>query len=401
MIEKREELISVRLVAPDEEGSGIHPAVWRSPIAMVTTAAPEGWGTWGEELARRLVAELGARVLRRFSRLTVRDGAAVLEAAAERLVRSGPPSVGPIEAHVRRTVLCEAVAVDRRRFAEEVGATTEHMQKALDVARGRLSSLTGRERSVLLAVFTLDHVAEEDEVGKVVLHAAVAYQMRWNTAHQHVSRAWRKLCEGSLSKWETEWRAAHRFVCDPPSFELWAAARAYLDACSGRGAHDGPAFAAWTRAHEDHNAWFCEWKKRSALATQRWRAFVAGLDGSGLTPRDLAEPLVDACGALGIDRWLVPAKVARQSWHDLLHEAPRPSPEARAAWRALLRAHPFGAATQAAFREVERETAFAEVASVELTGAYHRLLAAAEGRSQDGVQAKEEFRRTLEAARWA
>lgn len=396
MVEERKDMTVARVLTPDEEGSGIHAAVWRTPAV-----SPEGWGTWGEELARRLVAELGARVLRRFPRLNTRDGAAVLDAAAERLVRSGPPSPGPIEAHVRRTVFCEALAIDRRRFAEEVGATPEQMRQALDAARGRLSTLTGRERDVLLAVFTLDHVAEEDEVGKVVLHAAVAYQMRWNTAHQHLSRAWRKLAEGQLATWETEWRAAHRFVCDPPSFELWAAARAYLDACSGRGAHGGPAFATWTRAHEDHNAWFGEWKKRSALAAQRWRAFVTGLDTCGVTPSDVAEPLIEGCNALGIDRWLVPAKVRRQSWRDLLREAPRPSPESRNAWRALLRAHPFSAETHAEFRELEREAAFAEVAGVELESAYHRLLEAAESRPTDGVQAKEDFRRMLEAARLA
>lgn len=393
-MEKLETLTSEPAPA-SEEGSGVHAALWRP------SPAPEMWGTWGEELARRLVAELGARVLLRFPRLEARDGTGVLEAAAERLVRSGPPTPGPIDAHVRRTVFCEAVGVDRRRFAAEVGASPEQVRQAAETARGRLTTLTGRERDVLLAVFTLDDVAEEDEVGKVVLHAAVAYQMRWNTAHQHLSRAWRKLAEGPFAAWGTEWRAGHRFVCDPPSFELWAAARAYLDACSGRGAHGGPAFAAWTRAHEDHNAWFGEWKKRSAAAAQRWRAFVAALEACGVNPSDVAEALVGACGSLGIDRWLVPAKVRRQSWRDLLHEAPRPSPEARNAWRALLREHPFSAETQAAFRELEREAAFADVAGVELEGAYHRLLEVAESRPRDGVQAKEDFRRMLEAARWA
>ena len=47
---------------------------------------------------------------------------------------------------------------------------------------------------MFLAVRALDNVAAEDEVGKVVLNAAVAFQMRWNTAHQNVSRAWRKIC---------------------------------------------------------------------------------------------------------------------------------------------------------------------------------------------------------------
>ncbi|APR80294.1 Hypothetical protein A7982_05641 [Minicystis rosea] len=367
---------------------------------IVRAEPPEGWGTWGEELARRLVQELGERVLQRFPRLERTDAAAVLDAAAARLVRSGPPSAGSIEAHVRRTVYCEALPVDRRRFIDDLGVKPACVQQALDRARARIATLTERELRVLYAVSTLDAVAEDDEAGKVVLHAAVAHQMRWNTAHQNVSRAWRKLCDESLSAWGTEWRAAHRFICDPPSFELWLAARQYLDACSGRGAHGGPAFAAWTRAHEEHNSWFNEWKKQSSLATQRWRALAEQLDHCGLRPRDLIDPLVDGCRLLGIDRWVIPAKLRQQSWRDLLKGAPRPAPDARAAWRTLLRGHPFGAGVESALRELEREASLAEVAGVELEAAYHRLLASAESRSDDGVRAKNEFRRLIEAARW-
>lgn len=383
--------------AHDEENSGVHLALWRVPAAA---PLPEGWGTWGEELARRLVAELGARVLRRFPRLSRADGAAVLDAAAERLVRSGPPSGGPIAEHVRRTVFCEAIPIDRARFVEDVGASPEEVKRRIELSRRRLGTLTGRERSVLSAVFTLDDVAEEDEVGKVVLHAAVAYQMRWNTAHQHVSRAWRKICDGGLDAWETEWRAAHRFVWGPPSFELWTAAREYLDACSGRGNHGGPTFEAWTRAHEDHNAWFNEWKKQSHAATLRWRSFAQRLDRGGPRPGDLVGALVASCGELGIDRWVVPAKLPQQSWRELLGGVPRPGPEARGAWRAFFRGNGLSADVEAAFHEVEREAALAEVASVELEGAYHRLLQAAERRSAEGVRAKDELRCLLEAARW-
>ncbi|MFT3768866.1 MAG: hypothetical protein QM820_25770 [Minicystis sp.] len=398
-MERRDYTKPARAPAPDEEISGVHACVHEgSPPSGVVV--PKGWGTWGEELARRLVAEVGERVLHRFPRLKRSDAAAVLDAASARLVRSGPPSAGSIDAHVRHTVYGEALPFDRRRFAEELVVDPAKLRPALDRIRARAGALTDRERAVLRAVFTLDAVAEEDEAGKVVLHAAVAYQMRWNTAHQHVSRAWRKLCDESFSAWEIDWRAGHRFVCDPPSFELWAAARRYLDACSGRGAHGGPAFAAWTRAHEDHNAWFNEYKKQSGLAAQRWRSVAAQLDACGLRPRDVVGSLLDGCRALGIDRAVIPAKLRQQSWGDLLKGAPRPTPEARGAWRDLLRVHPFGAEVEAAFRELEREAALAEVAGVELEAAYHRLLAAAEGRSADGVQAKDELRRLIEAARW-
>lgn len=389
----RETTPARRLRSTEDEGSGVHLRVsWRG------VTAPE-WGHWGEELARRLVDELGARVMLRFPRLTDPDVARVLARVKDRLVRSGPPSSGAIEAHVRRAVFCEALPVDRARFAEEIRTSEGDLDRLLEGARRRLSSLTARERSVLVAVFTLDHVAEEDEVGKVVLHAAVAYQMRWNTAHQNLSRAWRKLAEGKLAG--VEWRAAHRFICEPPSFELWTAARAYLDACSGRGAHGGPAFAAWTRAHEDHNGWFNEWKKQSTAAAQQWRAFAGLLEASGVTPGDVAGSLIAECQVLGIDRWLIPAKVRQQSWRNLLREAPRPSADARAVWRDLLRSNPFGAEVEAAFRALEREAALAEVAGVELEAAYNRLLTAAEGRSRDGVQAKDDLHLRLEAARWA
>ena len=344
--------------------------------------------------------ELGARVLQRFLRLKRSDAVAVLDTAAARLVRSGPPSAGSIEAHVRRTVYCEALPVDRRRYVEEIGAKPGAVREALDCARARIATLTERELRVLLTVSTLDAVAEDDEAGKVVLHAAVAHQMRWNTAHQNVSRAWRKLCDASLSGWGTEWRAGHRFICDPPSFELWVAARRYLDACSGRGAHGGPTFAAWTSAHEEHNARFNEWKKQSSSATQRWRALVEQLERGDLRPRDLVGPILDGCRPLGLDRWVVPAKLCQQSWRDLLKGVPRPGPEARAAWRALLRAHAFGAGVEAALRELEREASLTEATGVELEAAYHRLLAAAESRSSDGVRAKNEFRRLIDATRW-
>lgn len=363
--------------------------------------APEGWGTWGEELARRYVAEAGVRVLRRLPRLTHGDRDAVLDAAAGRLVRSGPPSGVTLDAHVRRTVYCEALAFDRRRLAEELDLAPEALAALLAGARERIAGLSVRERPLLLAVFALDAVADEDEAGRVVLHAAVAHQMRWNTAHQHISRAFRKLAEGALSGWGLEWRSAHRLLCDPPSMELWLCAREYLDACSGRGAHAGPAFQAWTRAHEDHNAWFNEWKKQSASATLQWRGFAHELDRGGVAPRHLVGPIVAGCKALGIDRAVIPGKVRLQSWRELLDGAQRPTPEGRNAWRGLLRAHPFGARVEAAFREVERDAALAEVASVELEAAYHRLLKAAEGRSVDGIRARDEFRRLVEAARQA
>lgn len=389
---KRHETTPLRLItAEDEEVSGVYRASFREGEAPA-------WGAWGEELARRLVDELGARVLTRYPRLDADERARVLERVTQRLVRSGPPSAGTIAAHVRRAVSCEAIAVDRAQLAKELRVTEPELARILEAARRRLSSITARERSVLAAVFTLDHVAEEDEVGKVVLHAAVAHQMRWNTAHQHLSRAFRKIAEGKLAG--VEWRAAHRFICPPPSFELWIAARAYLDACSGRGAHAGPAFAAWTRAHDEHNSWFSEWKKQSGAAAQRWRAFRDLLEASPVTPADVSDILLRDCHTLGIDRWLVPAKLPRQTWADLLGEAPRPSAEARPAWRDLLRSAPFSSEITAAFRAVEREAALAEVAGVELEAAYNRLLTAADSRPPDGVVAKDRFRRCLDAARW-
>jgi hypothetical protein len=238
-------------------------------------------------------------------------------------------------------------------------------------------------------------------VSKIVLHAAAAQQMRWNTAHQNLSRAWRKLCEGGLSAYGVEWRSAHRFIRDPPPLPLWAAAREYLDACSGRGAYGGPAFEAWTEAHEAHNASFNESKKRGARAAQLWRAFAVELDASGVRPCALFGPLVQRCGELGIDRWVVPAKLRKEErWTSLLTEAPRPTQTERAAWRALLRENPFGAGAGAVFREVERESVRADAANLDVEAAYRRMLDAAASRSEAGVRAKDEFWRLLEAARW-
>ncbi len=424
MVENREEMRTAppqppREPRPRDEISGVHRAPWPSGVQLAPESARDGggWGTWGEDLARTLVAEVGARVLCRFPRLTRTDTTEILEAVGERLVRVGPPwssvaspprptDLGPrpgatgggIEAHVRRAVFIEALPFDRRRWIEEIRADPDEARRELERAARRAAALTGRERSLFRAACILDDVAEEEEVGKVVLHAAVAFQMRWNTAHQHLSRAWRKIGEGTrFTAWGTEWRAGHRLFAGPPAAEHWAAGRSYLDACSGRGAHGGPAFDAWSGAHEDHNAWFNEWKKQSTSATQRWRAFVARLDASGVRPRALCAELVSGCAELGIDRWVIPAKVAQQSWRDLLGEASRPAIEARSAWRDFLRQHAFGPEAEAALRDLEREAALAEVAGVELEHAYHRLLAAAEQRPGDGARAKNEFRSLVDA----
>jgi hypothetical protein len=365
------------------------------PPPSVTNSA---WGVWGGELARRLVAESGVLVLRRFMRLTRDDSEAVLEAAAEQLVREGP-LVNAIEARVRHAVFDAAVPIDRRRWIEEMGGDPDDPQglcAELSQAARRASLLTGRERQVFLAVCALDDVAEEGEVGKVVLHTAVAYKMRWNTAHQHLSRAWRRIGEGGLSALCKEWRAGQRFVCPAPSVELWAAARTYLDACNGRGGFGGAAFDAWIDAHEDHNGWFNEWKKQSSSASQQWRACVAKLDASGVHPGEVAGALVSACRELGFDRGLAPAQLAQQSWRELLVETPRPTPDARRAWRTFLLGYPVGAEVDAAFRALEREAALAEVASAELERAYKRLLRAGEQRSGECIRSKDDFRRMID-----
>lgn len=374
-----------------------------------------GWGALGEELAERLTEELGARVLSRFRRLSQVDGVVVLARATARLIESGPPArtpprwgrprpepAGPsLDAYVRRTVFCEARRIDLVRFIDELRAEPDEVRQRIERVKRRLHLLTARERSVLRAVFTLDDVADDDEAGKVVLHAAVAHQMRWNTAHQHVSRAWRKLCDRGTEGWDVDWRAVHRFVHEPPSVELWTAARSYLDACSGRGAHGGPAFVEWTEAHEAHNACFNDWKKHGHMAQIAWRALVDALDRSQVAPRHVVDPLVAQCADLGLDRWVVPSKLAQQSWRALLADVPRPSPETREAWRAFVWAHGFGADAEIAFSTLTAEVARADAAGVDLARAYHRLLIAAERRSSEGVHAKERLRGLLDATRWA
>ena len=414
MAEKRKELRAKPARHRDDEVSGVRLSPFPIAPAALERVAPAidaadatpararlsiangEWGTWGETLARQLVVEVGVHVLRRFHRLSSRDGKAVLAAAAEQLVREGPPA-GAIEARVRHAVFNAAVAIDQAHWVDETRAEPDDVLGELERARRRIDALTGRERRILLAVCVLDDVAEEGEVGKVVLHAAVAYQMRWNTAHQHLSRAWRRIGDGPIGEWTKEWRAWQRFVCPPPSVELWTAARAYLDACNGRGGFGGAAFDVWIDAHEDHNHWFGEWKKQSSSATQRWRGFVGQLDESGVHPREIITSLLSICRELGADRWLVPAKLAQQSWRDLFGEASRPAPEARSAWRTFLRGHPFGAGVEAAFHELEREAALAEVATAELERAYQRLLGAAERRSVECVRAKDDLRRLVDA----
>jgi hypothetical protein len=383
MVEKLEETGRLYDFPGDEDSSGIRENPLLARLRALD-ARPGGLGG--------LVATVGVRVLARFERLTRDDHAVVVQAAIDRLSRL-PPGAALGEARIAHAVLCEAAPVDMRRWAAEIGAPAAEITRELGFAARRAGALGGRERSVFAAVCALDAVADGDEVGKVVLRAAVVHQVRWNTAHQNVSRAWRKICDGnSLGSWCKDWRAGHRFVCGLPSFELWEAGRAYMDACSGKGDRDGEAFDAWVKAHEAHNAWFNEWKKQSTRAARRWREFALGLEDSGVRPADVHAPLVAGCSALGIDRWVVPAKLAQQSWRELLGATHRPSSSARGAWVAFLRDHGFGPAHEDAFHEVERDAALADVAGVELEHAYDRLLAAAEHQSGESRTARLTFR---------
>jgi len=395
MAEKREGTGRVREQDRDDDSSGVRANPWTSHLRALRLHVESAMEPRVRALAGGLLAESGARVLARFDRLAAADHGAVLDAAIDRLERlSGPHS----EARVAHAVLCAAIPVERVRWASGIGAPPAEIARDLAVAGRKAAALGGRERSVFYAVCALDDTAGDDEVGKVVLRAAVAYQMRWNTAHQNVSRAWRKICEGTaLGAWCGDWRAGHRLVCGAPPLALWEAGRAYMDACSGRHGHGGEAFEAWVRAHEAHNAWFSEWKKQTARASRRWRDLADVLDASGVPPAAVHAVLVQSCAALGIDRWVIPARLAHQSWRALLGAANRPPPPARGAWLAFLRGHGFPAGAEAAFRAFERDAALADVASVELEHAYASLLVAAERQSSAGTHARDAFRQLIDA----
>ncbi len=106
--------------------------------------------------------------------------------------------------------------------------------------------------------------------------------------------------------------------------------------------------------------------------------------------------LVQGCAALGIDRWVIPAKLAQQSWRELLEPTHRPASAPRSVWLEFLREHGFGPQAEAAFRELERDASLADVASVELEHAYARLLVAAERQSAASVGARDAFRALIE-----
>lgn len=398
MVEKLEGTGRVYTPSHDDDASGVRENPWAAHLRRPGSAMGPGG------IYEALVAQAAPRVLGRFERLDRDDRAAVLAAAAARL--SQEPSPAPLaEARIAHAIACEASAADLRRWVAEIGADPGEIAHDLARARRRAAALGGRERRVLAAVCALDHVASGEEVGKVVLRAAVAFQMRWNTAHQNVSRAWRKICHGTqLATWCGSFRAGHRFVCDPPSVELWEVASAYMAACRGREATSGAAgsletepFEDWLRAHEAHNAWFAEWKRQSARATRRWKELALVLDASGVRPGALHGPLVQSCAALGIDRWVIPAKLGQQSWRELLEPANRPGAGARGSWLIFLREQDLGATVETAYRELERDAALAEVASVELEHAYRRLLLAAERQSDGSRKARDAFRALIEA----
>jgi hypothetical protein len=399
MVDKLEGTRRVYDLPNDEnESSGIRENPWMAHLrALEARPDRDARGRFGG-----IVARLGEPVLARFPLLTQKDHDAVICAAAGRLFGARAAAAGgatPVdEASVAHAVLSEAVPVDLRRWAGTLDVPATEVARDLALAARRAARLTGRERSVFAAVCALDDAATVDEEGKVVLRAAVAFQMRWNTAHQNVSRAWRRICEGTrLGAWCTSFRPAHRYVCGPTAFDLWQAGRAYMDACSGRDGHGGDAFDAWVQAHEAHNAWFCEWKNHTNHALRRWKLAAQALDASGLRPAALAGPLVQGCRTLGIDRWLVPAKLVQQSWAELLEPVNRPSPAARSAWLAFLREHGFGADAEAAFLVLERDATLADAANTEVENAYRRLLAVADRQSSATLGARDAFRTLIDA----
>ena len=71
-------------------------------------------------------------------------------------------------------MLAAASALDLRRWIAEIDAPSTDVARELALAGRRAAALTEREGKVFLAVRALDNVAADDEVGKVVLHAAVA-----------------------------------------------------------------------------------------------------------------------------------------------------------------------------------------------------------------------------------
>jgi hypothetical protein len=409
MVEKLEGTGRVYTPSQDEDSSGVRENPWTAHLRSLD-GIPER-----RPVYEAMVARVGSRVLSRFERLERADHAAVFAAATTRLGLE--PSPAPLnEARIVHAVACEATAVDHRRWVAEIDADPAQIAQDLARARRRAAALSGREGAVFAAVCALDYVASGEEVGKVVLRAAVAFQMRWNTAHQNVSRAWRKICEGSeLGAWCGSFRAGHRFVCAPPSLALWEVASAYMDACSGRHRGDEPpgedarrspaqpsvepveSFEDWLRAHESHNAWFAEWKRQSSRATRRWKELGAALDASGVRPGALHGQLVHGCAALGIDRWVIPAKLGQQTWRELLEPANRPSAAARAAWLPFLREAGLGREVEDAFRELERDAALADVAGVELEHAYRRLLLAAGRQSDTTLKARDAFRALIDA----
>jgi hypothetical protein len=386
----------VHAYAIDDDQSGIRETPWMAQLSLFERRVMSRRAPRAAVLADGMIANVGGRVLGRFERLTRDDIGGVLDAAADRL----DPLHGPrAESRIAHAVLSAAIPVDLRRWADLVGAPPGEIARELSRAARRAAALSGRERSLFFAVSALDHVAIEHEVGDVVLRAAVAYQMRWNTAHQHLSRAWRKVCEGGpLGEWSRSFRAAHRFVCGPPAFELWEAARAYMDACDLRDDRGAGAFDAWVKAHEAHNAWHNEWRKQSARAVRRWKMLAMQLDASGTTPGAVHDLLVARCCDLSIDRWVVPAKLGQRSWVDLLRTAHRPPSSARDAWHAFIRDGGFGAGAEEALRALDGDADLAELAGLEVEHAYGRLLAAAEGQARANVASRAAFRALIDDA---
>ncbi len=239
----------------------------------------------------------------------------------------------------------------------------------------------GIEWKTYLAVSTLRCVARAEEQSKVVIYAAVAFELRRNTADQHLSRARRKL------------RLQGESEAYMPPLPLAIAGRDYLDACESSNAA-----STWAEAHEALAQRSCERLRTNKQAARAWRAFGAALSSAALRPVHVADALLGACAALGIDHRVPRNNIHTRGWRDLLDDERRPNASQRRAWCVFLGALRFAAKVQAAFERFDAEARAAEGALAALNESYEDLFRVAEGMPPTFTRAKKIFRERVEDA---
>jgi hypothetical protein len=368
----------------DAEADGSDDALLEPPHSAIPASGVHT--RWGELFA--LAEEVLPRALDGAPiKLSVSDREEVLSIAAGRASASVPVWESTQVSHALEVAALHAVRSTLSMWLTRDDASP------LAEARRRAAQLKGLERQVFHAYAALDGVARAAEKKRLNPAIAIAFELRPNTVHQHLSRARQKLFARA-----PEWQDGWRFAVELPA-EVARAARDYLDVVDA-----APGCAErWSRAQAQHARRRHDLKVQSSGAARAWSSFVDALDASRVAPRDARAHLAANGDEIGLLDWIPESRGghgagrAELSWRRVLDDLPRPTGQRLAGWARLLAAQDFGVDATSAFKAFAAQSERAERARVELESAWRAWLGASSEMPSAFRETKATFQRRIEA----